>query len=120
MSIRLPLVFFSSRRRALIRLAFSPLLLLIPLGHSRKLGVADFLVHVIRVKSLEKPVQIFVPRQKPVQLPLLPGLLVLRHLCGTAHHRFDELVLVGKRGQTVHLIQHHPLCRTPSTRSRPK
>ena len=45
------------------------------------------------------------------QFPLLPGPLILRHLCGTAHHRLDEvvLVLVGERGQPVYLVQHHPL-----------
>ena len=63
----------------------------------------------IFVKSLEKLVKLFVPRQQPIQLPLLPGSLVLRHFRGAAHHGFDEivLVLVGETGQPVHLVQHH-------------
>ena len=56
--------------------------LLVPLGHLRKPGVADFLAHIVLVKPLEKPVKLFIPRQKPIQLPLFPSPLVLRHFRG--------------------------------------
>ena len=107
----LALALFQLQPQRLDPLGVLPLLLLVPLGHLRKPGVADFLAHVVLVKPLEKPVKLFVPRQQPIQLPLLPGPLILRHFCGTAHHGLDEivLVLVGETGQPVHLVQHHPL-----------
>ena len=107
----LALALFKLQPQRLDPLGVLPLLLLVPLGHFRKPGVADFLAHVVLVKPLEKPVKLFVPRQQPIQLPLLPGPLILRHFCGTAHHGLDEivLVLVGETGQPVHLVQHHPL-----------
>ena len=107
----LALALFQLQPQRLDPLGVLPLLLLVPLGHLRKPGVADFLAHVVLVQPFKKPVQLFVPRQKPIQLPLLPDPLVLRHFCGAAHHSFNEivLVLVGETGQPVHLVQHHPL-----------
>ena len=107
----LALALFQLQPQRLDPLGVLPLLLLVPLGHLRKPGVADLLTHAILVKPLEKPVKLFVPRQQPIQLPLLPGPLILRHFCGTAHHGLDEivLVLIGETGQPVYLVQHHPL-----------
>lgn len=108
-----PLAFalFQFQPQGLDSLGVLPLLPLVPLGHFRKPGVADLLAHIVLVKPLEKSVKLFVPRQKPVQLPLLPGPLVLRHFRGTVHHGLDKVVLIfiGETGQPVYLIQHHPL-----------
>ena len=73
----LALALFQLQPQRLDPLGVLPLLLLVPLGHFRKPGVADFLAHVVLVKPLEKPVKLFVPRQQPIQLPLLPGPLIL-------------------------------------------
>ena len=107
----LALALFQLQPQGLDPLGVLPLLLLIPLGHFRKPGVTDLLAHVVLVKPFKKPVQLLVPRQQPIQLPLLPGPLIFRHLCGTAHHRLDKvvLVLICEAGQPVHLVQHHPL-----------
>ncbi len=105
----LALALFQLQPESFDFLGVLPLLLLIPLGHFRKPGIAYLLIHVVLINFLEQHIQFFVPRQQPVKLPLFPGPVIVRHLCGLAHDGFEKiiLVLVGKAGQPVHFIKHN-------------
>lgn len=74
-------------------------------GKVRTLPVTTY----IFVNFLEQHIKFPVPRQKAIQLPLLSGPVIVRHLRGLDHGGLEKivLVLIGKVGQPVHLVQYH-------------